>query len=155
METTLRPLTLGEILDRTAQLYRANFLVFAGIFSIYAGVSLVLGLLQIGLGVMLPKGRGHLLVYSAGAIEWIILVLLVGATVAAINRAVAWAHMGETPTIRSAYASTLPRFWRYVWLMTITGVIAWLPLAILYGGYIGFTIFYVTPQGILRHPAVA
>ena len=44
METTLRPLTLGEILDRTAQLYRANFLVFAGIFSIYAGVALVLGL---------------------------------------------------------------------------------------------------------------
>ena len=49
MESNLRPLTLGEILDRTAQLYRTNFLLFAGIFTVYAGVLLVLGLLQIGL----------------------------------------------------------------------------------------------------------
>lgn len=152
METTLRPLTLGEILDRTAQLYRANFLVFAGIFSIYAGVALVLGLLQIGLSVMLPKGHALWLVYSVAGVEWIILVLLVGATVAAINRAVAWTHMGEPATIRNAYASTLPRFGRYVWLMTITAVIAWLPAAILYAGYIGFTLIYVRPKGILAHP---
>ena len=52
METNLRPLSLGEILDRTAQLYRSNFLVFAGIFSIYAGVALVLNLIQIGVGVL-------------------------------------------------------------------------------------------------------
>jgi hypothetical protein len=38
METNLRPLTLGEILDRTAQLYRTNFLLFAGISAVYAGV---------------------------------------------------------------------------------------------------------------------
>ncbi len=31
MQTSLRPMTLGEILDRTAQLYRTNFLLFAGI----------------------------------------------------------------------------------------------------------------------------
>ena len=37
METTLRPLTLGEILDRTAELYRTNFLLLAGISSVYAG----------------------------------------------------------------------------------------------------------------------
>ena len=49
METTLRPLTVSEILDRTAQLYRSNFLLFAGISSVYAGVLLVLSLLQIAL----------------------------------------------------------------------------------------------------------
>ena len=48
MEPTLRPLTLGEILDRTAQLYRTHFLLFAGIASVYAGILLVLSLLQIG-----------------------------------------------------------------------------------------------------------
>ncbi|MGD0683209.1 MAG: hypothetical protein ABR990_14305, partial [Terracidiphilus sp.] len=31
MNEPLRPLTLGEILDRTAQLYRARFLLFLGI----------------------------------------------------------------------------------------------------------------------------
>jgi len=29
MESNLRPLSLGEILDRTAQLYRENFVLFA------------------------------------------------------------------------------------------------------------------------------
>ena len=33
METNLRPLSLGEILDRTAELYRENFILFAGIAS--------------------------------------------------------------------------------------------------------------------------
>lgn len=49
METSLRPLTVSEILDRTAQLYRSNFLLFAGISAVYAGLLLVLSLLQIGL----------------------------------------------------------------------------------------------------------
>jgi hypothetical protein len=31
MAASMRPLTLGEILDRTVQLYRRNFLLFAGI----------------------------------------------------------------------------------------------------------------------------
>ena len=57
MESGLRPLSLGEILDRTAQLYRSHFLVFAGIFSLYAGVALVLNLLQIGLGALLQRGQ--------------------------------------------------------------------------------------------------
>ena len=48
MQTTLRPLTLGEILDRTAELYRTNFLLLAGISSVYSGILLVLGLVQIG-----------------------------------------------------------------------------------------------------------
>src|SRR3954454_1211915 len=48
METRLRPLTLGEILDRTAQLYRSHFWLFAGIASVYSGAILLLSLLQIG-----------------------------------------------------------------------------------------------------------
>jgi hypothetical protein len=53
MESNLRPLTLGEILDRTAQLYRTNFLLFAGIFAVYAGGVLLLNLLQLGMQEML------------------------------------------------------------------------------------------------------
>jgi hypothetical protein len=156
METNLRPLTLGEILDRTAQLYRSNFLVFAGIFSIYSGVALVLGLIQIGLSALINKGQTPTKIswplLSAGVVEWILLVLLLGAAVAAINRAVGWVHLGEPATIRSAYTSTLPRFGRYLWLMTITGALAWLPLALAYGGYFLFVILYVRPRGILTRP---
>ena len=38
MNETLRPSTLGEILDRTAQLYRRNFWLFAGVAALPIGV---------------------------------------------------------------------------------------------------------------------
>jgi hypothetical protein len=133
--------------------------VFAGIFSIYAGVGLVLNLLQIGLGELIKSGHTPLklswLVISTALTEWILLVLLLGAAVAAVNRAVAWVHLGEPATIQSAYSSTLPKFGRYLWLMTITTFLAWIPTAILYLGYIGFIFVYVRPKGVLAHPNTA
>ena len=41
MNEQLHPLTLGEVLDRTAQLYRSRFLVYFGIAVIPAGTVLV------------------------------------------------------------------------------------------------------------------
>ncbi len=156
MQTNLRPLSLGEILDRTAQLYRSNFLVFAGIFSIYAGVALVLNLIQIGVGVLVAKGQTAPKIswplITAELVEWIFLVLLLGAAIAAINRVVSWVHLGEPASIRGAYVSTLPRFGRYLWLMTVTGLRAWLPFALAYGGFLLFWFLYVGPKRILVHP---
>ena len=80
METTLRPLTLGEILDRTAELYRNNFVLFAGIFAPYAGVALVLNLLLIGLGILLKNMHittaAIWITLGTGALEMLILFLL-------------------------------------------------------------------------------
>ena len=45
MNEPLRPSTLGEILDRTAQLYRSRFLLFLGISIIPTGVIVVLACL--------------------------------------------------------------------------------------------------------------
>jgi hypothetical protein len=132
MEVNLRPLTLGEILDRTAQLYRENFLLFAGIFAVYAGMALMLNLLEIGLTSWLTAlhAKGWLMVLSGfgSLFKALILFVIAGASVAAINRAVAWVHMGEPATIRGAYKSIMPRLGRYLWLMTITGFIIWAPL---------------------------
>lgn len=146
METNLRPLTLGEILDRTAQLYRTNFVLFAGIFAVYAGVALMLNLLLLGLGESLKAlhvtGPLVWITVSASGVELLILFLLVGAAVAAICRAVAWVHLGEPATIRGAYKSVLPRLGRYLWLMTITALVVWTPIALLYGGYFGYLLYY-------------
>ncbi|HET6169645.1 MAG TPA: hypothetical protein VFE01_05660, partial [Terracidiphilus sp.] len=145
MDANLRPLTLGEILDRTVQLYRSNFLLFAGIFSFYAGVALVFNLAQIGIGqLILTRHLLHLkwLSYVTGAVEGILLLLLVGAAIAAISRAVAAVHLGEPITIRGAYASTLPRLGRYLWLSAITGFLAWWPIFVLYAGIFGTFFFY-------------
>ena len=36
MNYQLRPMNLGELLDRIAELYRTNFLLFAGISAIFS-----------------------------------------------------------------------------------------------------------------------
>lgn len=161
METDLRPMTLGEILDRTAQLYRTNFLLFAGIFAVYSGVALALNLLTLGLMELLK--RLHMAVALVWAtlgstlVELLILFLLFGAAVAAICRAVAWVHLSERATIRGAYDSILPQLRRYIWLMTITAVAVWAPIALLYSGYVGTMVFYTRSAAshTAGHPVAA
>jgi hypothetical protein len=150
MEVNLRPLTLGEILDRTAQLYRTNFLLFAGIFSIYAGVSLMLGLAQLGVAQWTKAAHAGWAIWAVLGVQGLRLLtifLLLGAAIAAISRTVASLHLGEPVTIRGAYASTLPRLGRYLWLMTITGVLAWFPIILLYGGFLGSAFYFAPTRG--------
>src|ERR1039458_862337 len=145
METSLRPLSLGEILDRTAQLYRTNFILFAGIFAVYCGVGLVMNLLLIGLQELLKTQQTTamaLITLSAAGLELLILFLLIGPVIAAISRAVAWVHLGELATIRGAYASVLPRFGSYLWLMTVTAFVIWTPFVLLYAAFFGTLAFY-------------
>jgi hypothetical protein len=135
MENNLRPMSLGEILDRTAQLYRSNFLLFAGIYAVYSGVVLVLSLAQIGLTSMF-KGLSFtvwnpVILGIFGLIEILFIIIFAGAVMAAINRAVAWVHLGEPATIRGAYLSTLPQLGRYIWLMILTALIICAPLLLL------------------------
>jgi uncharacterized membrane protein len=155
METSLRPLSLGEILDRTAQLYRSNFVLFAGIAAVYAGVMLVLGLLQIGLAELLRilhmTQQLQWLTWTAAGAVILLMFIFAGMAVAANNRAVAWVHLGESATIRGAYLSILPRLGRYLWLMTITAFVVWLPLVLVYGGYLALILLYVRPSGLLAH----
>ncbi|MGA3373683.1 MAG: hypothetical protein ABSC48_18195 [Terracidiphilus sp.] len=150
MESNLRPLSLGEILDRTAQLYRSNFLLFAGIYAVYGGVILVLGLLQIGAEEIL-RAR-HVSQYELWVTGGSIIVFLplsfifAGAALAANNKAVSWVHLGEPATIRGAYSSILPRLGRYLWLMIIVTFILWTPFLLICGGYAG-VLFSVVPMG--------
>jgi hypothetical protein len=152
----LRPLSLGEILDRTAQLYRENFLLFAGISAVYAGVLLVLSLLQIGmqelLGAEQMAHRLQWLTWSFSGVSMLLAFIFAGAAVAANNRAVGWVHLGEPATIRGAYSSILPHLGRYMWLMTITAFRVWSPLVLLYAGYFAMIFLYARPMGLLGQP---
>jgi hypothetical protein len=154
METNLRPLTLGEILDRTAQLYRTHFVLLAGIASVYAAVLLALSLAQIAVQEILRARHmipSELIVVTvAGAVLMAPIVIVVGGlAVAANNRAVAWVHLGESASIRAAYRSIVPRLGRYLWLMILTTFIVWIPLGLLYAGYLVFILLYIVPRHIL------
>lgn len=130
----LRPSTLGEILDRTANLYRKRFLVFLGIAMMPAGVMLgcaaicvvfvawlgtrgnaagpvVVGVISI---VFLALGGLIFLPLCAGA---------AGVGAGALNHATAAALDGEAITIRGAYCLAWKRGWRFLWLLVLEGLI--------------------------------
>ncbi|HVC47234.1 MAG TPA: hypothetical protein VND90_08290 [Terracidiphilus sp.] len=158
METQLRPLTLGEILDRTAQLYRENFLLFAGIAAVYSGILLVLGLMQIGVDEILRaehvEQSMRWVIWAAACVSAVVAFIFAGAAVAANNRAVGWLHLGQPATIRGAYGSILPQIGRYLWLMTITAVMVWLPFGLVYGSYLGVILLYAGPKGLIGRTGV-
>ncbi len=146
MQTTLRPMSLGEILDRTAQLYRTNFALLVGIAAVYAGTLLVLNLGQIGVAALL----GHL--HMTRQLPWVTLAFVIivvplififaGAAVAANNRAVSWINLGQPATIRGAYRSIFPRLGRYLWLMTMIAFFIYLPFVVIFTAYFVFLFAY-------------
>jgi hypothetical protein len=157
MTTQLRPLSLGEILDRTAELYRNNFLLFAGTSAIFASVMLFTQMVDLGIDDLMGypnvPGRLQWAVVTLSVLQMIVVLLAAGLSIAAFNRLVAWVHLGEPATIRSAVASVRPRARRYLWLMTNVGMRAWGPVWVLY--IIVFSmLFAVMPSGWLTNPSV-
>ncbi len=156
MNTQLRPMTLGEILDRTAELYRTHFLLFAGISSIFAVIMLAVQLLYLRSLVLLgyPNFMAHWQwgTASVAVVEALVVLMLAGLSIAANNRAVAWVYLNKPATIRAAAKSVLPRLRTYLWLMTITAFRAWAPFAALYVAFIGIA-FTVLPHDFMTNPA--
>lgn len=141
MNEGLHPLRLGEILDRTAQIYRSRFLVFLGIAAIPAGTMFVLvaGLFGLMAWIGANARNGN----TPSAVVWVLVVILsiivVPATLgtsalgeAAMTDASARCFLGYPITIRNAYKTAWTRGWRYVGLLILQG------LAILVGPVIAF-----------------
>jgi hypothetical protein len=134
MEITLRPLSLGEILDRTATIYRKNFWLLAGISAVYAGSVMVLGLIQIGIRAAFSSNviMASIIVGLIGVLQLPVILIMAGLCIAAINRAVAWIHLNQPATIRGAYASVWPRLGRYIWLMFLVGLRIYWPMLVIF-----------------------
>lgn len=103
MVSELRPLSLGELLDRTFFLYRKYFLVFAGIVAL---PHLVLLAFQLT-GVAMQPGRTF---GGAGiSILWTLLTAVISLGVMAVSQggaviAVSQVHLGRTVSIGEAFA---------------------------------------------------
>jgi Membrane domain of glycerophosphoryl diester phosphodiesterase len=76
-------------------------------------------------------------------VQFVMQFTLGGLAVAANNRAVAWAHLGQPATIRGAYASILPRLRSFLWLMTIFTFVVWTPIGVGYGGFAALVFWYI------------
>src|SRR5579863_7353356 len=119
----LRPLTLGEILDRTVQIYRYNFLLFAGVAALPIGFSVILLIPAVAILALLGvAGRNGLHPGFLPGLGFVLVLLMAipvylvayvystaGLTLAAVS-----AQQGEKVTIRGALARVHPRFFTYL-----------------------------------------
>ena len=127
MNEPLHPSTLGEILDRTAHLYRSRFLVFLGIASIPTGVVLAfaMGIFSFIFWFGSFGIQGNQIVDPAAAaiaVMFFAVTVLVALPIymavtalgtAAMNHAVARPWQDEKTTIRDAYRTVWRRGWSY------------------------------------------
>jgi hypothetical protein len=140
MSETFRPATLGEILDRTAQLYRRSFMLFVGVAALPIGV--IVGLTALAGAIWKSFfssitvnnfERPGALAVLIGAMVLVALPVYITAAVfsyAGLTGAAANTHRGEGFTVRSALEAVKPRFWRYLWFLILQGlVIGLIPMA--------------------------
>jgi hypothetical protein len=145
MTLQLRPANLGEILDRTAALYRSRFLVFVGIGAVPAG-----GLLFFAAGAFLLSARASsadpalaavmgLAIFAVVLIAIPVCLALTALGSGAMSHASSQAFLGEPITIRGSYKAAWKRGWRYVGLLS---------LETLFLAIIPFTAWFVIVAGL-------
>jgi len=126
MAATTRPLTLGEILDRTVQLYRRNFPLFFGIAVLPAALYVAIsGSFSLYYTAKLPA----LLLFGLVTLLFIligvpILLGISAVSFSALNFAAIGANRGEAATIRSSYARSFRLFWRFAGIISLQVLLA-------------------------------
>jgi hypothetical protein len=129
----LRPLTLGEILDRTAQLYRRNFLTFAGVsavpmiatFAVFVPIGVAMAYMGIFNPAHATPSTGALIaIFSVALVVGLPVALVAGVMMqAALTKTAIGAHMDQKVKVREAIGFVWPRFWRYLWLIVLLGLL--------------------------------
>jgi hypothetical protein len=139
-DVDLRPMTLGEVLDRTFTLYKKHFWLFVGIMSLplllllafqVGAVLLGIGAVEVGKNVPLGPGAaaGVLTAAIAGVIIFVILYLVMfGAAEAATVFAVSDLYLGRVATIRGSFAKVRGRILRALGVILLTGLIVFVGL---------------------------
>jgi hypothetical protein len=121
MNAPLRPLTTGELLDRTFNLYRNHFILFAGIAAIAALMFVAALALLLVLGFRMPATAERVdprAILAILTVYFLVITIfyLVGASLAmgATIFAVSKVHLGQQGTIRESYRRVLPRIGRII-----------------------------------------
>ncbi|MGH9433322.1 MAG: hypothetical protein ACRD3T_17465 [Terriglobia bacterium] len=154
MNSDLRPLSLGELLDQTFTFYREHFLLFVGIMAAPQAVILAANLLRDVLSshaLVLPSGLpGHAPPSGAGlGMAWLIstvmvlVVYLVGyeAALGGTTHSISQLYLGHPTDIRDSYRSIWGRLWD---LTLVLGGVGVRILGLSVPSIIGFIIMMVS-----------
>ncbi len=136
MAEPLRPLSTGELLDRTFALYKHNFALFLGIALPAPALFLVLQLMRIEWLLRHPVSR-HANVFLRGDVLWIWATLLLtwfvglAFTYPPTITAVSAVHLGRSISIRESYQALRGRVLRVIGI--VIGWAGWVFLGVAAG----------------------
>ena len=134
-DVDLRPMSLGEVLDRTFSLYKQNFWLFAGITAIpflvlFAFRVASVALQSANVGVVRPGGGtpGVSTAPLAAGIATALVVVLVylvlaGAAQAATIFAVSDLYLGKTASVRDSYRRVGSKAFRVILILILTALV--------------------------------
>ncbi len=120
----LRPLSLGELLDRTFSLYRSHFWLFIGLAAIPYLILLGPGLLIDSAQVLLPNNP-VVAGLTAGLLTLLVALgtlIAYGLTQAATVFAVSEVYLGRSISIREAYSRVYGDIGRVIFVLILVGV---------------------------------
>ncbi|QOY87407.1 hypothetical protein [Paludibaculum fermentans] len=156
----LRPLSLGEILDRTFSLYRRQFLLFAGISAIPSAIVLVFELAR---SVLLPNPfvAGATVAQSPLAaamwglsafVSYVLSSLSYTVAMAGIVYAVADLHLGRATSMAQSVRHVLSEFWSVVGIVWLNGlaVLLGVVLLVIPGIYFACRLLVCLPAGLIE-----
>lgn len=129
---SLRPLSTGELLDRTFSLYRSRFLLFAGIVAV---THLALVLMQL-VGLVLQPRPATPLGFSGASLLWLALTVIVALAVAAASQgatvvAVSHVYLGRPITVAGALGRIRRQITSIAMTMIVVGLMAGLGFLLL------------------------
>jgi hypothetical protein len=130
-DVDLRPMTLGEVLDRTFKLYRSNFWLFAGIIALPFLVLFVINIAIAGLGIGTGRAAasgvtspGLLAGMIGGGLTFgLLYIFLLGAAQAATVFAVSDLYLGRPTGLRECYRRVGSKAIRVILILILTGLV--------------------------------
>lgn len=160
-DLALRPLSLGEILDRAFSLYRSNFVLFIGIAGIPAVLSLAFGVFRtfetpaVGSGSAITPAE--LIAFSSSQLLMTLAYIVVavvaylfsqGATILAVSEL----YLGRTTSIAESLQKVSGEFWYLLGVVLLNGIatgVATLFL-IIPGIYVACRLFVCVPVALIE-----
>jgi hypothetical protein len=148
----LRPLSTGEVLDRTFQVYRSRFVLFAGLALLPTAVRVIASAVQLIYAahqdVHVHAGatvyRVQIISASLSMVSTLISMVLYGIMQAATTWAVSAVYLGEAASIKAAYGAAFNHWFRYtVVLLRQVWAFLWLPCLLLAAA---FTVVYISKR---------
>jgi hypothetical protein len=105
MTTALRPLSTGELLDRTFSLYRSHFGLFVGIFALPYMVVLAFQLVGLVFQSSVPKPSNVVLTFAWGVGAWLLTLIVSAVSQAATVVAVSKLHLDRPASVTDSFSS--------------------------------------------------